>query len=224
MGFIKSTALPGAQGGGEGPGVRAEARHASRDMDGLLATLADPDATARRWAARDLAAYPQAAGPLAERLPLEADDAVRDAILASLTAIGNTDAVGGLARCLRSEDVALRNAAIEAMKSMPEAVQPIMARLLDDSDPDVRIFAVNILESLRHPHVEEWLLAVIGADPHVNVCATAVDLLGEVGTGRAAGALHALATRFPGEPYIAFAAELALKRLGQDANPEGGAA
>jgi HEAT repeat protein len=216
MGFIKSTTLAATPDNEANTGARTDARHAARDADGLLAALADPDATVRRWAARDLAAHPQAARLLAERLPLETDAAVRDAILASLTAIGNTNAVSGLARCLRSEDVALRNAAIEAMKSMPEAVPSIMARLLDDSDPDVRIFAVNILESLRHPKVEEWLLAVIGADPHVNVCATAVDLLGEVGTSRSAGALHALTARFPDEPYIAFAAELALKRLDQE--------
>ena len=84
---------------------------------------------------------------------------------------------------------------------------------LDDSDADVRIFAVNILESLRHPQVEDWLLGVVENDAHVNVCAAAVDLLGEVGTRRAAPALQRLRQRFDSEPYIQFAAGVALKRL-----------
>ncbi|MGS0757735.1 HEAT repeat domain-containing protein, partial [Roseateles sp. GG27B] len=82
-----------------------------------------------------------------------------------------------------------------------------------DADSDVRIFAVNVLESLRHPDVESWLIDVIQRDPHVNVCATAVDLLSEVGTSAAVGALDALKVRFPDEPYIKFAANLALRSI-----------
>jgi HEAT repeat protein len=110
----------------------------------------------------------------------------------------------------------LRNEAIEAMKNLPDAVAPIMAGLLADPDPDVRIFAVNILESLRHPDVEQWLIEVISEDEHINVCATAVDLLGEVGSEAAVPALEALKARFPNEPYIVFSADLALKRIRED--------
>ena len=116
---------------------------------------------------------------------------------------------------MRSGDAALRNEAIESMKQMPDQVAPIMVGLLDDADTDVRIFAVNILESLRHPQVESWLIAVIGKDAEVNVCATAVDLLGEVGSEAARQALEELKVRFAAEPYIQFASDLALKRLAQ---------
>ena len=64
-----------------------------------------------------------------------------------------------------------------------------------------------------HPEVENWLIEVISQDCHVNVCATAVDLLGEVGSPRAHDALQALKQRFAGEPYIQFAADIALKRI-----------
>jgi HEAT repeat protein len=114
---------------------------------------------------------------------------------------------------LRSEDAALRNEVIEAMKQLPNEVAPIMSELLADQDPDVRIFAVNILESLCHPQVEAWLVDVIKQDPHVNVCAAALDLLGEVGTPASRPALEHLKARFPDEPYICFAAELAIKRI-----------
>lgn len=193
--------------------VNTDERSRPRDLDGLIAELADSNPVARRWAARDLAAFPDAAAALVARLGREADATVREAILISLTVIGSRTAVEGLVDCLRSEDAGLRNEAIEAMKNLPEAVAPIMAGLLADPDPDVRIFAVNVLESLRHPDVEQWLIEVISEDEHVNVCATAVDLLGEVGTEAAVPALEALKARFPDEPYISFAADVALKRI-----------
>ena len=133
-------------------------------------------------------------------------------ILTSLTALGDDTVVTALVGCLRSEDVVLRNEAVEALKQLPDKPAVIMNQLLADGDPDVRIFAVNILEGLRHPEVESWLLAVIEGDPHVNVCATAVDLLGEVGTASAREPLQRLSARFA-DPYIQFATALALRRI-----------
>ncbi|WP_028535502.1 HEAT repeat domain-containing protein [Paludibacterium yongneupense] len=189
---------------------------APRDFTDLVAELSYPNPAARRWAARDLAAYPEASLALMACLKEESHPSVREALLTSLTLIGDEVAVAGLVDCLRSEQVGLRNEAVEVMKELPEKVAPIMENLLADENPDVRIFAVNILESLRHPLVERWLIDVIEREPHVNVCGTAVDLLCEVGTPAAREALTRLEARFPDEPYIQFAAELALKRLGED--------
>jgi HEAT repeat protein len=194
-------------------GVDSDERNRQRDFAGLTAKLDDPDPVARRWSARELAAIAEAAPALIARLERELDPAVREAILLSLTEIGNATAVLGLVACLRSEDAALRNEAIEAMKHLPDAVAPIMAGLLADAHSDVRIFAVNVLESLRHPDVEKWLIEVISEDAHINVCATAVDLLSEVGSEAAIAPLEALKLRFAGEPYIVFAADLALRRI-----------
>ncbi|WP_438404763.1 HEAT repeat domain-containing protein, partial [Aeromonas hydrophila] len=80
-------------------------------------------------------------------------------------------------------------------------------------DADVRIFAINVLESLQHPNVEQWLLDVISQDPHVNVCATALDLLAEVGTVAAVAPLQALQQRFSDEPFMHFAIDVALTRI-----------
>jgi HEAT repeat protein len=193
--------------------VDSDERAGTRDFNGLKEDLCGSNLIARRWAARDLAQYAEAAVVLIGRLEVETDTTVREAILISLTEIGDVTAVQGLVKCLRSEDAQLRNEAIDAMKNLPEAVAPIMASLLADANPDVRIFTVNVLESLRHPDVEKWLIEVISNDPHVNVCATAVDLLSEVGSQAALQPLEALKTRFSTEPYIAFAADLALRRI-----------
>lgn len=196
--------------------IDTDERRRPRDFSGLMAELADADPTARRWAARDLAEFSESAGALVEHFKSEADPSVRDAILTTLTHLGDPAAVAGLVDCLRSEDAAVRNEVIEVMKQLPDEVAPIMGDLLVDPDPDVRIFAVNILESLRHPQVEAWLISVIEQDPHVNVCAAALDLLGEVGTSAARSALAQLKQRFSDEPYICFAVNLALKRIGEN--------
>jgi HEAT repeat protein len=193
--------------------IDQDERSHPRDFAGLTAELADANPVARRWAARDLSTFADAASPLVERLRQEHEPSVREAILLSLTQIGSPEAVGGMVECLHSEDAELRNKAIEAMKQLPDAVAPIMAGLLAHPDPDVRIFAVNVLESLRHGDVEKWLIGVIAKDEHVNVCATAVDLLAEVGTESAVAPLEHLKSRFPGEPYISFTVDLALKRI-----------
>lgn len=192
---------------------RRHERQQPRDAAHLLLQLADTSAEARRWAARDLADCPGSAAALVARLQVEPDDSVREVILTTLTRLGDAAAVTGLVQCLRSEDAALRNEVIEAMKQLPAAVAPIMRSLLSDADSDLRIFAVNILESLRHPEVETWLSEVIERDAHVNVCATAVDLLGEVGSRAVLEPLLRLKARFVREPYIQFAADLAIKRI-----------
>lgn len=195
--------------------VVEDERKQSRDCGSLVAELESSSPTARRWAARDLTDCAEASAALVHRLQHEDDDSVREVILTTLTALGDEVAVAGLVGCLKSEDAALRNEAIEAMKQLPDEVAPIMRGLLDDADPDVRIFAVNILESLRHPEVESWLISVIENDPQLNVCATAVDLLGEVGSAAARTPLQQLKARYADEPYIQFAADVALKRINE---------
>lgn len=204
MGFKKKQTIQ--------PVVEDERKHA-RDCTSLVTELSNAAPSVRRWAARDLADCPEASAALVQQLMQEKEVSVREVILTTLTSLGDQTAVAGLVDCLYSETAALRNEATEAMKLLPEMVAPIMRGLLADSSPDVRIFAVNILESLRHPQVESWLIAVIDNDPHLNVCATAVDLLGEVGTEAAREPLLRLKARFADVPYIQFAADLTLKRI-----------
>ncbi len=192
-----------------------ERAHA-RDYESLILQLESNDPIARRWAARDLADYPQASTALILRLLSDEELSVREVILSSLAAIGDETVVMGLIKCLRTEDPWLSNEAIDIMKLLPDQVAPIMYALLADADADVRIFAVNILESLRHPAVESWLIEVIQRDTNVNVCATALDLLVEVGSKASEQALKHLLARFPDEPYIQFAVDLALKRLSEN--------
>lgn len=195
-----------------------EYRHQSRDRAGLLRQLEADAAEQRRWAALDLAAFPDAADALCARLEQETQTAVREAILTTLIQIGGNPVVCGLMPLLRSEDAALRNQVIEALQQLPEAVSPYMERMLVDEDTDYRIFAINVLANLRHPQAPVWLQGVIERDDNINACAAAVEGLAEIGTPEALPALAALPKRFADDPFMQFCTQTAIRRIqGHDA-------
>jgi len=193
--------------------IKGEIRKIQRNFEGLITQLSSKNPMERRWVARDLVDYKEASKYLIEQLMKEEDISVREVIISSLLRIKDEVAIEGLIECLRSDDAHLRNSAIEALKEIPEEVDPYIEKLLQDKDPDVRIFTINILESLRHPKVIKWLIEVIEKDENVNVCATALDLLAEVGTEEAIPAIKKVKERFKNEPYIQFASDIALKRI-----------
>lgn len=167
----------------------------------------------RRDAARQLALLPGSSPMLVEQLEEEHEPLVREALMLALARQGDDCAVRALLDCLRSEDAALRSDAIELLKTAGNQHPELIREALSDLDADVRILALGILESLRHPDVEQWLIEVIEHDTHANVCACAIDLLYEVGTPRAIPALEECRERFAHEDYLIFAVELALGRL-----------
>ena len=205
MGLKKSTDSVGLH--------EVEARDYPRDLPGLVAQLGDADAGVRRWAARDLAAHPKAAGAVCARLHEERDASVRAVLFSTATQFGGAVVVQGMVQLLRSEDPALRNGAIEVLASLPDAVGPQVDSLLHDSDSDVRIFAVNLLGDLRHPQVPQWLSQVLMHEPEVNVVGAALEVLAEVGVPGTLPALRAAKARFADDPYIGFSADLAIERI-----------
>jgi len=151
---------------------------------------------------------------LALSLEAEHDHGLRELILTAIVRHGGIEGIRPLIDLLRSDDTSLRNSVIEILSDMGEAIVPYIQVLLSDADSDVRIFAMNIVFSLRSPQVPDIALKVILSDPHVNVCAAAVDVLAEAGTPGMAGALRDVANRFPNQPFLSFAVRTALKRIG----------
>lgn len=190
-----------------------EAREYPRDRDGLIAQLADPDAGVRRWAARDLAQYPEAAPLVCARLTQEGDASVRAVLFSTATKLGGRDVVQAMVQLLRSEEPALRNGAIEVLAGLPDAVTPHIDRLLADADSDVRIFTVNLLGELRHPQVPRWLAQVLHTEAEVNVVGAALEVLAEVGGPENLSALREAKRRFAADPYIGFSVDLAIERI-----------
>ncbi len=185
---------------------------AEPDVAELLAGLTNPDAGRRRSAARGLAQHPQAASALGNAVATETQESVREAIFTALIRIGTNDAAAGLLPLLESEDPGLRNGAIEALKTMPDAVAKHIDEIFSGS-ADVRIFGVEILAALAHPQSAQWLLRIIAEDRELNVCAGAVDALAECGDASAVAPLRRLLERFPNEPFLEFSVNDAIARI-----------
>jgi HEAT repeat protein len=180
----------------------------------LVRELDAADSATRRNAARRLAGQGTAVAALAARLKVECEPSVVEALLTSIGRIGGREAIAVLLDLLRHEDAAHRNGAIETVHGMdPGEALDAIAGLLDDSDSDVRIFALGVLSQLSHPGAAELARRVVASDPHVNVCAAAVEVLAEIGTPDMVADLEALAKRFRAEPFMAFAVKAAIRRI-----------
>jgi HEAT repeat protein len=179
----------------------------------LIEQLQSTDVGERRAAVRGLASLPNSMVLLYEHLALENNNNVRSLVFVELINHKSFAIAGDLLCLLASEDANLRGGAIEALQEMPDEMAPHVESMLVDPDSDVRIGVVAILAALRHPKVPIWLQEVIERDPHVNVCAAAIDALAEVGEPQAIPALIALAERFPDVAFVQFAVAAARRRI-----------
>lgn len=208
MALRKKTAM-------EAPGLHQVVNRANaRDRTGLIGQLNDPDPDARRWAVRDLVQEADVAPALSQRLLIEPHPAVREALFTALATVADPAVVQALLPLLRSEDAALRNGAIEVLSGLPALVAPCIEAQLRDADPDVRLLAVNLLTDLPHDGAARWAEQVLLDDPHVNVVAAAIEVLAEIGTPHQLPALQSAVRRFADAPFIAFAVDVAVERIG----------
>lgn len=187
------------------------------DLVALQEALQDPDPARRRQAVRRLAELPEGLPYLIAHLEVELDRSVLEVLLQALVRAATPEAQAALVQGLRSDQATLRNATLDALRQHPDQATLLVEQLLEDSDPDVRILTLSLLGTLALPQTESWLIQVLEHDPHVNVCAAAIDLLCEVGTEAARPALEAVSRRFASEPYVQFAVQQALRRIGGEA-------
>jgi HEAT repeat protein len=195
------------------PLVKGSKGPASNGSSPRQAALDSSDPESRWAAARALAGQPQAVAALAAALGREPVPRVREAIMTSLIRIGNAASVEVLLPCLRSEDAGQRAAAIEALQSLPDAIAPFMAPLLNDLDSDVRLLATELARNMKAAEATRLLCELIEREQHPNVCAAAIDVLTEVGTPEALPALEKCAERFTGTPFLPFAVSVAIARI-----------
>jgi HEAT repeat protein len=172
-----------------------------------------PDPARRRAAALAMTGAGDAPALLAV-LASEPAGEVREAIVTALIAIRSEVAAEGLAALLGSEDTALRNDAVEALRRIGEVASRPLGAALSHADPDVRLFAVNALEQPRAPWARARLRAVLAEEQEVNIGLAAVEALAETGGPEDAAALSAFAARFHEEPMVAFAVGVALDQIG----------
>jgi len=147
--------------------------------------IVDKDPEVRETVARNLRDYPSAIGLRYLKQLLTDDHAeVRYTAVTSIVAIGGEIACEAVAPLLRSQEVWLRNTAVEILAKIGEAAIDRVAELLQDRDKDVRKFGVEILEKIGSAEAESSLIQAL-LDDNVNVSAAAAAAMGTCGTQKA---------------------------------------
>jgi HEAT repeat protein len=178
-----------------------------------LEALRSPSPDERWNAARALGDHPAAVAALAAALQAEHVPRVREAIVTALMRIGDEASVVALVPYIRSPDAALRAATIDALQSLPAATAPFLAALLRDADSDVRILAIELVRGMPPAEATRILCGLLEHEAHVNVCASAIDALAELGTVEALPVLRKCAERFAAEPFLPFAISVAIAHI-----------
>lgn len=191
----------------------ATGAQAPRDTGSPLADLNSPDVDVRWRAARGISPDPKFVASLAKALEGETVPRVREAIITMLMRIGDQASVRVLLPYLRAQDASVRNAAIDALRTMPDATLPFMTPLLSDADSDVRILAAELVRAMPAAKATSLLVALLDRETHPNVCGAAVEVLTELGTPDALPVLQTCAERFAGTPFLTFAISHAITRI-----------
>lgn len=135
---------------------------------------------------------------------------VVEAVERSLIKIGGAKAVQGLVHLLRSDDVTLRNSAMELLRHLGNQSINTLFGLLYDDDADIRIFVSDILGKSGNINAVPPLTAALLKDPEVNVRYQAAVSLGDLEFPQAVDALiQALAD----EEWVQFAVIEALIKI-----------
>jgi HEAT repeat protein len=187
--------------------------HSTPDAAAVLDGLRSPSPDERWAAARAAAHIAGTAAALAAALSSETDLRVREAIFTSLTRIGTPESIRLILPMLRSNEAALRVGALDALRSSVEAARELLPQLLRDPDTDVRILSCELARSLPSDEATRNLCTLLADEPHINVCAAAIDVLAEVGNQEALPVLAQCGQRFLDAPFLHFAIKVASDRI-----------
>lgn len=188
-------------------------------LEVLREQLRDGNEEVRRLAVQGLAPWgEEALGPLGEALG-DGSWRVRKAALELLVALPGKGKVKILLEGLRDEDnAARRNTSMEALVRLGGSALPFLPSLLEDEDPDVRKFGVDILGSIEDVGVFGPLLKAL-EDRENNVAAAAAEYLGRKKYGPALPALTAGLEK--GDFWVRYSC---LRALGEIGDPSAGKA
>ncbi|QJP13254.1 HEAT repeat domain-containing protein [Starkeya sp. ORNL1] len=188
------------------------------DLEAARSALGHGNVEERWRAARALLAMPGGVTIAGAALAGESDARVREVIFTGLARSPTVEGAEILLALLRSDDVGLRTGSLDAMRTMPDLVAARLPALLADADPDVRLLSCELVRGLPAGEATRLMCELLEREDQPNVCAAAVDVLAEIGEPQAQPVLELCAERFAGSPFLAFAIEIAVKRLRKPSN------
>jgi HEAT repeat protein len=175
-----------------------------------------------RWtAARSAGESAEGLSILKDALSREATPRIREAIFTSLARIRTPESAEAVLPYLASDDANLRAGALDALRAMPAATAFHLARVLGDNDPDVRLLACELARNQPSEDASRLLGGLLATESQANVCAAAVEVIAEVGGPELLPVLAECAARFPDDPFLAFAVQVASERIGSQAPNRG---
>ncbi len=189
------------------------------DEASSLAALTAGSSDERWAAARACPVTPGGIEALSQALAKEVDATVREAQFTRLARAATPESAAAVIPFLRHDDASVRTGALDALRAMSHASEPYLASLLADPDPDVRLLACEIVRNIASTKADQLLCDLLEREEHANVCASAVEVLAEIGSAEALPFLARLADRFREEPFLIFAINVASKRIADQGGP-----
>lgn len=135
---------------------------------------------------------------------------VQEAVERALRKIGGSAVVHAVIPLLRSENVPVRNLAMDLLRGLGKSDLQAVQNLLHDDDADIRIFAADILGSMQSAQVVAPLCSALLHDPEVNVRYQAAVSLGTLAFPESARCLN---SSLGDEEWVQFAAIEALTKI-----------
>jgi HEAT repeat protein len=179
----------------------------------LSAQLKSPDENIRLRAARLLSQDSDNVAPLLDVIA-DTNWQVRKAAVVGMSEKADADVLAQLREIIRSEhnDLAKLNAALSALAQSKRDSLPLLFTLLEDSDPEVRMYAVLALGNIGDTRGVQAIVPLLeDADPNVQF--HAVEALGRIRSHDAAMPLAQMLEQR--DPYLSFAALDALALIGE---------
>lgn len=115
---------------------------------------------------------------------------VHEAIDYAFRKIGGKAVIFAVIPLLRSEDAPVRNIAMDVLREVGGSDVVVLSELLNDEDPDIRIFGADILGSTNSALAVPSLAHSLLYDPEVNVRYQAAVSLGDLAFPEAADSLN----------------------------------
>jgi HEAT repeat protein len=135
---------------------------------------------------------------------------VQEAADRALRMIGGPAVVQAVVPLLRTDDPPARNIAMDVLREVGAEDFPSLVELLHDPDHDIRIFATDIIGSVKSPLGVMHLCGALLKDPEVNVRYQAAVSLGVLGRPEAA---QCLAKAMTDEEWVQFAVIESLAKI-----------
>lgn len=195
------------------------ADHITDDWPQLVTSIKGACVDRTRQIVRTMRNHPDGISLLLDLLTKDPHPLVAEGIFDSLLHLSKDEKVqeiivSQVIELIPNLDTATRNSAITFLSSFPESTALYLPSMLITSDPDMQIYALDILRGLNHPDAPGWLSKMLEQELHINVMVSVLERVAEWHCYELADKVIRVCRLYPDEPVIEFAARLTLNRLG----------